>query len=97
MLEASGERVPQPGDLPCLLQVAACSALCNDSTLCYAADRAPPLTPRSGGAPAAGHGLGGTGAGAGAYQRIGESTEVALRVLAEKVRGSWHSSTGSCM
>ena len=78
MLDGAGELVPQPGDDPCLLQIAACSALCNDSTLYYSSDRPPP-TPRAaklaaGGVPAVG-----------AYQRIGESTEVALRVLAEKV------------
>ncbi|PRW20976.1 calcium-transporting ATPase endoplasmic reticulum-type isoform A [Chlorella sorokiniana] len=49
-----------PADLPCLLQAAVCSSLCNDSHLHYAADR-------------------------GVYQRVGEATEVALRVLAEKI------------
>lgn len=51
---------PPGADLPCLLQAALCSSLCNDCHLQYAADR-------------------------GTYQRVGEATEVALRVLAEKV------------
>ncbi|EEF52265.1 cation-transporting atpase, putative [Ricinus communis] len=46
--------------LPCLLHMAMCSALCNESVLQYNHDK--------------GH-----------YEKIGESTEVALRVLAEKV------------
>lgn len=52
--------VELPADVPCLLHVAMCSALCNDATVQYDAER-------------------------GVYERIGESTEVALRVLAEKV------------
>lgn len=56
----TGAEVAFPADLPCLLQAAVCSALCNDSHLTYAADR-------------------------GVYQRVGEATEVALRVLAEKI------------
>ena len=47
-------------ELPCLLHMAMCSALCNESTLQYNPDK-------------------------GNYEKIGESTEVALRVLAEKV------------
>lgn len=50
-----------PAQLPCLLHMAMCSALCNESTLQYNPDK-------------------------GNYEKIGESTEVALRVLAEKVR-----------
>ncbi|KAK6938564.1 Cation-transporting P-type ATPase, C-terminal [Dillenia turbinata] len=46
--------------LPCLLHIAMCSALCNESVLQYNPDK-------------------------GNYEKIGESTEVALRVLAEKV------------
>ncbi|KAI4375065.1 hypothetical protein MLD38_012977 [Melastoma candidum] len=49
-----------PAQLPCLLQIAMCSALCNDSILQYNPDN-------------------------GNYEKIGESTEVALRVLAEKI------------
>lgn len=49
-----------PSQLPCLLQIAMCSALCNESVLQYNPDK-------------------------GDYDKIGESTEVALRVLAEKV------------
>lgn len=49
-----------PAQLPCLLQIAMCSALCNDSILQYNPDN-------------------------GNYEKIGESTEVAFRVLAEKV------------
>jgi len=49
-----------PAELPCLLHMAMCSALCNESTLQYNPDK-------------------------GNYEKIGESTEVALRVLAEKV------------
>lgn len=49
-----------PAQLPCLLHIAMCSALCNESTLQYNPDK-------------------------GNYEKIGESTEVALRVLAEKV------------
>lgn len=49
-----------PAQLPCLLHIAMCSALCNESVLQYNPDK-------------------------GNYEKIGESTEVALRVLAEKV------------
>jgi hypothetical protein len=49
-----------PAQLPCLLHIAMCSAVCNESILQYNPDR-------------------------GIYEKIGESTEVALRVLAEKV------------
>ena len=80
VLDNTGERIEQPGELPCLLQMAACSSLCNDSTLYYAPDKVS-LLAQSGSA-AQGFGQ------AGAYQRIGESTEIALRVLAEKVSGS---------
>jgi Ca2+ transporting ATPase len=50
-----------PAQLPCLLHIAMCSALCNESVLQYNPDK-------------------------GNYEKIGESTEVALRVLTEKVR-----------
>ncbi|CAN6458975.1 unnamed protein product [Victoria cruziana] len=49
-----------PAQFPCLLHIAMCSALCNESTLQYNPEK-------------------------GSYEKIGESTEVALRVLAEKV------------
>ncbi|RVX22604.1 Calcium-transporting ATPase 3, endoplasmic reticulum-type [Vitis vinifera] len=49
-----------PAQLPCLLHIAMCSALCNESILQYNPDK-------------------------GDYEKIGEATEVALRVLAEKV------------
>lgn len=53
-----------------------CSALCNDSSLYYDPER---NNGGGGGGVAPGSSVGG-------YQRIGEATEVALRVLAEKVR-----------
>lgn len=49
-----------PSQQPCLLHIAMCSALCNESSLQYNPDK-------------------------GTYEKIGESTEVALRVLAEKI------------
>ncbi|KAJ3697610.1 hypothetical protein LUZ61_001315 [Rhynchospora tenuis] len=49
-----------PAKLPCLLHIAMCSALCNESILQYNPDKK-------------------------TYEKIGESTEVALRTLAEKV------------
>ncbi|KAK3000504.1 hypothetical protein RJ639_022312 [Escallonia herrerae] len=49
-----------PAQFPCLLHIAMCSALCNESIVQYNPDK------RN-------------------YEKIGESTEVALRVLAEKV------------
>lgn len=52
--------VELPADQPCLLKLAICSALCNDSSLSYLPDK-------------------------GTYQRVGEATELALRVLAEKI------------
>lgn len=53
-------QLEHPADLPCLLHLSMCSALCNDSKLQYNSEK-------------------------GAYDKIGESTEVALRVLVEKV------------
>lgn len=49
-----------PAQLPCLLHIAMCSALCNESSIQYNPDKR-------------------------MYEKIGESTEVALRTLAEKV------------
>lgn len=58
--DSAGLQLQHPAHLPCLLHIAMCSALCNDSSLQYNPDK-------------------------GTYEKIGESTEVALRVLAEKV------------
>lgn len=52
-----------PAQFPCLLHIAMCSALCNESMLQYNPDKKN-------------------------YEKIGESTEVALRVLVEKVRAT---------
>ncbi|KAJ0025104.1 hypothetical protein Pint_08630 [Pistacia integerrima] len=60
VLGSNGMQLDIPAQLPCLLHVAMCSALCNESVLQYNPDK-------------------------GNYEKIGESTEVALRVLAEKV------------
>ena len=50
MIDHTGQPVPQPGDMPTLSQMAACCALCNDSTLSYAPEKAfVPPSPRSGG------------------------------------------------
>lgn len=49
-----------PAQYPCLLHIAMCSALCNESVIQYNPDKR-------------------------IYEKIGESTEVALRLLAEKV------------
>ncbi|KAJ0085181.1 hypothetical protein Patl1_08802 [Pistacia atlantica] len=57
---SNGMQLDIPAQMPCLLHVAMCSALCNESVLQYNPDK-------------------------GNYEKIGESTEVALRVLAEKV------------
>ena len=37
--DATGHPVQQPGDLPALLAMAQCAALCNDSSLYYDRDR----------------------------------------------------------
>ncbi|GKV20049.1 hypothetical protein SLEP1_g30224 [Rubroshorea leprosula] len=60
IFDSSGIQLEFPARLPCLLHIAMCSALCNESVLQYNPDK-------------------------GTYEKIGESTEVALRVLAEKV------------
>ncbi|XP_061372008.1 calcium-transporting ATPase 3, endoplasmic reticulum-type isoform X1 [Gastrolobium bilobum] len=60
IFDSRGMQLDFPAQLPCLLHIAMCSALCNESTLQYNPDK-------------------------GKYEKIGESTEVALRVLAEKV------------
>ncbi|XP_058222027.1 calcium-transporting ATPase 3, endoplasmic reticulum-type isoform X2 [Rhododendron vialii] len=60
IFSTTGMQLEFPAQLPCLLHIAMCSALCNESVLQYNPDK-------------------------GNYEKIGESTEVALRVLAEKV------------
>nr|KJB58672.1 hypothetical protein B456_009G220900 [Gossypium raimondii] len=60
IFDNTGVQLEFPAQLPCLLHLAMCSALCNESLLQYNPDK-------------------------GNYEKIGESTEVALRVLAEKV------------
>ncbi|OAY62961.1 Calcium-transporting ATPase 3, endoplasmic reticulum-type [Ananas comosus] len=60
IFDATGMQLEFPAQFPCLLHIAMCSALCNESTLQYNPDKK-------------------------AYEKIGESTEVALRVLVEKV------------
>uniref|UniRef100_A0A2P2M3K3 Calcium-transporting ATPase n=1 Tax=Rhizophora mucronata TaxID=61149 RepID=A0A2P2M3K3_RHIMU len=60
IFDSRGMQLEFPAQLPCLLHIAMCSALCNESALQYNPDK-------------------------GNYEKIGESTEVALRVLAEKV------------
>lgn len=60
IFDGDGMQLDFPAQLPCLLHIAMCSALCNESVLQYNPDK-------------------------GNYEKIGESTEVALRVLAEKV------------
>ncbi|KAG0606337.1 hypothetical protein M758_9G132800 [Ceratodon purpureus] len=60
ILDGAGLKLEHPADLPCLLHLAMCSSLCNESSVHYNTER-------------------------GTYEKIGESTEVALRVLSEKV------------
>lgn len=60
IFDDAGMQLEFPAQFPCLLHIAMCSALCNESTLQYNPDK------RN-------------------YEKIGESTEVALRVLVEKV------------
>ncbi|KAF3320457.1 calcium-transporting ATPase 3, endoplasmic reticulum-type [Carex littledalei] len=55
-----GAQLEFPAKLPCLLHIALCSALCNESILQYNPDKR-------------------------MYEKIGESTEVALRTFVEKV------------
>ena len=47
MLDAAGQVVAHAADQPCLAQLAACAALCNDSSLLLQRRRAPaaPLLP----------------------------------------------------
>ncbi|CAL2233916.1 unnamed protein product [Prunus armeniaca] len=60
IFDSTGLQLELPAQSPCLLHIAMCSALCNESILQYNPDK-------------------------GNYEKIGESTEVALRVLAEKI------------
>ncbi|CAN6539772.1 hypothetical protein ACFX15_016116 [Malus domestica] len=60
IFDSTGHQLELPAQTPCLLHIAMCSALCNESILQYNPDK-------------------------GNYEKIGESTEVALRVLAEKI------------
>ncbi|KAH7689745.1 P-type ATPase subfamily IIA SERCA-type protein [Dioscorea alata] len=60
IFDMMGTQLEFPAQFPCLLHIAMCSSLCNESTLQYNPDK------RN-------------------YEKIGESTEVALRVLVEKV------------
>ncbi|XP_039140541.1 calcium-transporting ATPase 3, endoplasmic reticulum-type isoform X2 [Dioscorea cayenensis subsp. rotundata] len=60
IFDMTGMQLEFPAQFPCLLHIAMCSSLCNESTLQYNPDK------RN-------------------YEKIGESTEVALRVLVEKV------------
>ncbi|KAM1289303.1 hypothetical protein ACFX13_016945 [Malus domestica] len=60
IFDSTGHQLELPPQTPCLLHIAMCSALCNESILQYNPDK-------------------------GNYEKIGESTEVALRVLAEKI------------
>ncbi|CAK9155442.1 unnamed protein product [Ilex paraguariensis] len=60
IFDSTGVQLEFPAQFPCLLHIATCSALCNESVIQYNAEK------RN-------------------YEKIGESTEVALRVLAEKV------------
>ena len=53
MIDHTGQPLPQPGDMPTLSQMAACCALCNDSSLSYAPEKAfVPPSPRALTAPA---------------------------------------------
>ncbi|KAJ8531258.1 hypothetical protein K7X08_026692 [Anisodus acutangulus] len=60
VFDSSGAQLEIPAQFPCLLHMAMCSALCNESVIQYNPDKR-------------------------IYEKIGESTEVALRLLAEKV------------
>ncbi|CAN4078331.1 unnamed protein product [Withania somnifera] len=60
IFDSLGDQLEIPAQLPCLLHIAMCSALCNESVIQYNPDKR-------------------------IYEKIGESTEVALRLLAEKI------------
>ncbi|XP_070018436.1 calcium-transporting ATPase 3, endoplasmic reticulum-type isoform X1 [Nicotiana tabacum] len=60
IFDSLGAQLEIPAQLPCLLHIAMCSALCNESIIQYNPDKR-------------------------IYEKIGESTEVALRLLAEKI------------
>jgi Ca2+ transporting ATPase len=59
IVDSAGLKLEHPADMPCLLHLAMCSSLCNESCVLYNSEK-------------------------GMYEKYGESTEVALRVLAEK-------------
>eukprot|EP00249_Psilotum_nudum_P020077 c27552_g1_i1 orf=73-3078(+) len=58
--DSASVQIEHPAQQPCLLHIAMCSSMCNNSSIRYNAEK-------------------------GLYEKIGESTEVALRVLVEKV------------
>ncbi|XP_060178652.1 calcium-transporting ATPase 3, endoplasmic reticulum-type isoform X2 [Lycium barbarum] len=60
VIDSLGAQLEIPAQFPCLLHIAMCSALCNESVIQYNPDKR-------------------------IYEKIGESTEVALRLLAEKI------------
>ncbi|KAG5595085.1 hypothetical protein H5410_036317, partial [Solanum commersonii] len=60
IFDSLGAQLEIPAQYPCLLHIAMCSALCNESVIQYNPDKR-------------------------IYEKIGESTEVALRLLAEKI------------
>ncbi|GMH35164.1 hypothetical protein BSKO_03032 [Bryopsis sp. KO-2023] len=60
IVDVNGGVLTRPVDSQCLVHLAMCASLCNDSTLSYNVDT-------------------------GVHEGIGESTEIALRVFAEKV------------
>ncbi|KAI3784247.1 hypothetical protein L1987_43342 [Smallanthus sonchifolius] len=60
IFDGVGMQLDFPAQFPCLLHIAMCSALCNESVIQYNPDKKN-------------------------YEKIGESTEVALRILAEKI------------
>ncbi|KAL2548822.1 Calcium-transporting ATPase 3 [Forsythia ovata] len=60
IFDSTGVQLEIPAQFHCLLHIAMCSALCNESVIQYNPEKR-------------------------GYEKIGESTEVALRVLAEKI------------
>ncbi|KAK4478314.1 hypothetical protein RD792_017603 [Penstemon davidsonii] len=60
LFDNTGTQLEIPAQFHCLLHIAMCSALCNESVVQYNPEKK-------------------------SYEKIGESTEVALRVLAEKI------------
>ncbi|KAJ7565111.1 hypothetical protein O6H91_02G048300 [Diphasiastrum complanatum] len=60
IMDESMNQIDYPAHLHCLLHLAMCSSICNESSVQYNVEKA-------------------------IYEKIGESTEVAIRVLAEKI------------